>query len=83
MCCTYLLTLSKYFKWGQTLDFGVKSETTLHRREHRRGMKLEVQPLESAFRVDSHNGKMRFLSIRVCKLIFKMVHKHINELLIY
>ena len=57
------------------MDFGIKSETSLHRGENSRVMKLEVQPLESAFRFDSQDGKVRFLSIKVCKLIFKMVHK--------
>jgi len=57
------------------LDFGIKSETSLHRGEHRRVMKLGVQPLESAFGFDSQDGKIRFSSIKVCKLIFKMIHK--------
>jgi len=51
--CTYLLTLSKYFRWGQTSDFGNKSETSLCRGKCRRVVRLEVQPLELAFMVDS------------------------------
>ena len=35
MHCTYLLTLSKYFKWGQTFRLQVKSKTSLHRGECR------------------------------------------------
>ena len=44
-------------------------------------MKLEFPSLGSAFGFDSRDGKVRFLSIRVCKSIFKMVHKHMNGLL--
>ena len=53
------------------MDFGIKSETSLHRGEHRRVMKLEVWTLELAFRFDSQDGKVSLLSIKVCKLIFK------------
>jgi len=67
MCCAYLLSLSKYFKWGWTLDFRIKSKTSLHSGDHRRVMKLEVQPSELAFRFDSWDSKVRFLSIKVCK----------------
>jgi len=59
--CAYLLTLSEYFQWDQTLDLGVKSKTSLGRRDHRRVMKLEVQPLESAFWVDGQNNKGKVL----------------------
>jgi len=77
---TYLLTLSKYLKWGQTFRLWVKSETSLHRGEHRKMMKIEVQPLESAFRVTFRAVRVRFSSIMYvgwCKLymsIFKMGH---------
>jgi len=36
------------FEVGQTSDFGIKSETSLCRGEHRGVVKLEVQPSESA-----------------------------------
>jgi len=70
----YLLTLSKYFKWGQTLEVGIKSETNHHRGEHRRVMKVEVQSLELAIRFDSQDNKVMFSSIKVFKSIFKMIH---------
>jgi len=57
MHCSYLLTLSKYFRWGQNFGLQVKSETSLHRGEHRRVIKLEVWPLESAFGVNSQDGE--------------------------
>ena len=64
MHCTYLLTLSEYFQWGQTSDFGVKSETSICRGECRRVMKLNVQPLESTFEVDSQDDKGEVLKYR-------------------
>jgi len=73
--CTYLLTVSKYFKWGWTSDFGIKSKISPHRGEHRRVMKLEVWPSESAFGFDSQDSKVRLSSIKVCRLILKMGHK--------
>src|SRR5882724_2364041 len=57
MCCTYLLTLSKYFRWGQTFRLWAKSETSLHRGEHRQVMKLEVWPLELALGVDTQDSE--------------------------
>ena len=44
--------------------FVIKSETSLCRGEHRRVMKLGVWPSELAFRFNSQDGKVRFLSIR-------------------
>jgi len=61
--------MSEYFKWGQTFGLWVKSETSLCRGEHRRVMKLEVQPLESAFAVDSQDNKGKVLEYKVCKLV--------------
>ena len=43
------------------MDFGIKSKTSLGRGGHRRVMKLEVQPLESAFWVDGQNNKGKVL----------------------
>jgi len=80
MHCAYLLSLSEYFKWGQTFRLWVKSETSLHSREHRKIMELEVQHSESAFGVTVGAVRMRFLSImyagwcKLYKLMFKMGH---------
>ena len=90
VCCAYLLTLSKYFPWGWTLDLGVKSETSLHRSECRRVMKLEVQPLESVFRVDGFNVRGKALEYRYSNRYWMCASRysrwviiHANGLLIY
>ena len=69
MHCTYLLTQSKYFKWGQTSDFRIKSKTSLCGGECRKVMKLEVQPLETAFRVHIQDSEGGVLKHEVCKLM--------------
>jgi len=72
--------MSKYFKWGQTLDFGIKSETSLCRGECRRVMKLEVWPSELAFRFDSKDGKVRFFEYKGMQVDIQMVLKYMNYL---
>ena len=76
--CAYLLTLSEYFQWDQTLDLGVKSETSLHRSEHRRVMKLEVQPLEPVFRVDIQDDRGKALKYRYSNRYW-MCASHIKD----
>jgi len=53
MHCAYLLTLSKYFKWGQTFGLWMKSEASLHMGGSK-VMKLEG----SAFRVSFWGGPL-------------------------
>jgi len=45
-------TLAEYFKWGQTFRLWMKFEASLCTERNIGAMKLGVQPLESAFRVD-------------------------------
>ena len=42
MCCTYLLTLSKYFTWGQTWVKSKASHFMVHRGDEARGLALRV-----------------------------------------
>jgi len=57
------------FQGGSNFRLQVKSETSLHRREHRRVVKLEVQPLESDFGIDSQDSKDEVLKYKVSKLV--------------
>ena len=41
----------------------------MQRGAYRRVMKLEVWPSESAFRVDSQDGKSEVLEYKVCELV--------------
>jgi len=64
VCCTYLLTLSKYFKWVELLDFGLSPRLAFARKSTRM-MKLEAQPLELAFGVNSYDSKVEVLEYKV------------------
>jgi len=57
------------FQVGLNFRLWGKSETSLHREEHRGVVKLEVHPLESAFGVDSKDGKGGVLEYKICKLV--------------
>ena len=68
------------FQVGSDFGLRVKSETIFFRGKCKKMIKLEVQPLESAFRVTVGAVKMRFSSITYAgwyksyKSIFKMGH---------
>ena len=62
--CAYLLTLSKYFTWGQTFRLWMKSEASLHMEGSIGVMKLGVQPSESAFGVDFQGSKGEVLEYK-------------------
>jgi len=74
----HLPTNSVQIFWmGRTSDFGLSQYILTFTGEHRWVMKLEVQPLELAFGVDSQDrqGGQGFSSIRYaswCKSIFQM-----------